>query len=306
MKRRFKDVLLGVKDIPFAFEGALGNGDLSYVQKTKLARRWLKEFELRNVAFLRSQDYSHVARYDDVTLVTYTFPQEESDYLQVEFAVLHTWRMLGRMPTVIVANRHFPLLDAFASKWRESVTVQIQPALVCGDNRCISVDCLENLYKRFSTDFCLAVQDDGFPILDNIGDFLGLYDFVGAPVVRARVKPIEKIIEITNRAWLNGGFSLRSRRLCELGARANAQWRASGRPFQQEDVFFSQTLRKLGGLAKGLRYPSLQHAREFSATDIGGCVDIHARGYKPFGFHSPTTALQLKVELAVLGYDIPS
>jgi len=305
MKRSYTDFFSGVKDIPYQYTGELSHPELSYKDKCLLARKQLKTFQLANLDFLRSFDFSRKSTFDNLTIITYTFPQEESDYLQVEFAILHTWRLLGRLPTVIVANKHFPLLDTFANKWPDSISIQLQPSLVCGDNRSISIDCLENLYKRFSTDFCLTVQDDGFPLKDNLTDFLGRYDFIGAPVIRARIKPLEILIQAANKTWFNGGFSLRSRRLCERGATAYAQWHSSGQPFQQEDVFFSHTLRQYKDLAKGLKFPSLQTAREFAATDIGGCVDVHARGYIPFGFHSPTTALQFIPELAAFGYSIP-
>lgn len=150
--------------------------------------------------------------------------------------------MLGILKTVIVANRHFPKLDAFAAAHKE-VEIQIEPSLVPGDIATMSADCCGRLHSRFSTPYCLVVQDDGFPLRDTLRDFLGKWDFVGAPYVR--VSWWRNLIAGALGYWMsNGGFSLRSKRICEAAAQ---YWRRKyaarhPSPMTIDDLFYTKTL----------------------------------------------------------------
>ena len=306
--KRLKDLCKGITDTSFQYPGLLGRSGYSCAQLTHIARTWLRQFQLSNIDFLRSLEYTAESKNKGVTIVTYTYPQHEDDFIQVEFAILHTWRMLGRMNTTIVANKPFQRLKDFAAKWNDSITLQFQPALTSGTNRCLSYECLKSLHKRFSSPYCLTIQDDGFPMQANLSDFLGKYDFLGAPLIRARVWPLEILIEKSHSAWLNGGFSLRTMKICQAAAQCFQRWEQSAsnpEGYPQEDYFFTKTARSYPDFERAIKFPPLQRAREFSAQDLFGCVNIHARKYSSFGFHGPTTAIQLIPEFRTMGYTIP-
>ena len=204
----------------------------------------LREWQERQLAELRRSEFAASAYFKDVTVVVYTFPKdaEGPDFDYLECAILQTWRVLGKLKTSIVANRHFPKLDAFAAKHAE-VAVHIESGLTPGDIDSMSADCCGKLHTRFSTPYCLIVQDDGFPLKDRLGEFLGKYDYVGAPYVR--ISWWRNLICAALGYWMsNGGFSLRSKRVCE----AAAYWwrrkyaRIHPSPQTVDDLFYPQTL----------------------------------------------------------------
>lgn len=221
------------------------------ISKRQTLREWqrLRLPQLRNLKFPESR-YAN-----SVTIIAYTFPKdadgEAFDFL--ECSVLQTWSILGRLKVVIVANRHFAKVDAFAGRYEE-IDVQIEPSLKPGSIDSMSADCCARLYYRFSTPYCLVIQDDGFPFEDKLGDFLGKYDYVGAPYVRISWWR-NAICRIFGYWMSNGGFSLRSRRICEAAA---SYWRSiyevrHPSPETVDDLFYTKTL-PLRHLNYRLRY----------------------------------------------------
>ena len=258
------------------------------------ARAWLQAEQRRLLPELRSANPASGKFKQDVTLVTYTFPQDESDFDFIEFAIRQSWRCLGLLKTVIIADRTTPTLSRFKTAVGDLAEIQIEPRLKVGDIASMSSDCIERLHTRFSTPYCLIVQDDGFPLCDNLGDFLGKYDYIGAPVIRDT--PVQHLTDLLRCTQLNGGFSLRSHRICRDAAEQWRFWRhliRSGSESHTEDVFYTKTacLNPLYRLRN--RFPSSKIARRFSLPDFDCVVDIRNADPKPFGVHGPCAAWQL-------------
>lgn len=158
----------------------------------------------------------------------------------------------------------------------------------------MSIDCIENLYKRFSTQYCLVIQDDGFPMRENLDEFIGRWDFIGAPIVRDSFRT--RLTEPLGIRALNGGFSLRSRAICMAAAKAWKMWGRfiirPGMRFFSEDVFYTVTARFSPFYRLKYRFPTDQEAFRFAFDSLSGLVSL-PQDVKPFGFHGKLTALTL-------------
>lgn len=244
--------------------------------------------ELRGRAFLQSQ-YA-----DRVTLLIYTFPNpgSESEMFQwIECSILQTWSVLGSLKTVIVASHHFAAVNDFATAHPE-VEVQIAPNLVPGNIKTMSLDCIKNLHSRFSTPYCLIIQDDGFPLQDTLGDFLDKADFWGAPIISDGWK--RKLAYGIGLGSFNGGFSLRSKALCE---HASKKWYSVFRHIFPEDhrhlgedFYYTTLLKFLPSTWFKFRFPSELDAFRFAFDNLGGYVTLPLETIHPFGFHGKPTA----------------
>lgn len=264
-------------------------------QKRQMAREWLRAWQHEKLPGLRGEilDSSHYN--EDVTLVAYTFPKNESDFDSIEFSVRQSWHCLGRLKTVVIADRMTPTIHRFAEASHGDVDVQVEPALVPGSIASMSHDCITKLFSRFTTPYCLVVQDDGFPLQGNLGDFLGKYDYIGSPVVRD--VPAQYLVDLFRIECLNGGFSLRSRKICqEAATQWNRYWRhfiTIGSKYHVEDVFYTKTACFNLLYRFRHRFPSCRVARRFCLPDFDGELDIRNNIPKPFGVHGPTAIWQL-------------
>lgn len=122
---------------------------------------------------------------DSVTILIYTFPfpgKESEAFAKIVASIERTWRHCGKLKTVIVASHRFAEVERFAAD-HENVKLQIEPALVPGNIKTMSLDCIKNLYKRFTTPYVLIIQDDGYPIRAGLEEFVGKADFWGAPII---------------------------------------------------------------------------------------------------------------------------
>lgn len=265
------------------------------------ARLQLRKWQVQNLPMLRQTSFAKSAYADDVTLIAYTFPRDPVDFDYVEFSIRHSWRLLGMLKTVVVADRMTDRLAAFKESNPKFVDIQVEPSLQVGDVPSMSADCIERLHLRFTTPYCLIVQDDGFPLRDNLGEFIGHYDFFGAPTYRpSRLAPIVDCLRLFG---MNGGFSLRSRRICEGVAR---EWQRKplkkGCLEQTEDVFYTVTACRNLRYRWRHRFPGSDLARRFSVIDFDGALDVQSLGFIPFGIHGASTAMQYMGRLAELGY----
>ena len=213
-----------------------------------------------NVKTLRNWQCARLATYgdsaplnkkgpDDVTILTYFFRPEEtaaSFFPYTKCALYETWRHCGAMKTVIVSHAVTPPVAEFADRFPGLVEIQVEPTLRSrppGDIDSMSMDCNARLHTRFSTKEVLIVQDDGFPVRPSLDRFTGRFDFIGAPMRRPYwfVQVLGRIL----RDWpCNGGFSLRSHKMCRLVSNLWAK-KYSGTAFsadQTEDIFYTQTL----------------------------------------------------------------
>lgn len=278
---------------------------ISAEEKHSFCRKWLCEFEKLNLLKLSYTNFAFSKWKDQVTLLFHSF--WPNDYEFNEFPILHTWKMLGRLPVVIITDKETGPMIALRDRFADDISIQISPDLKRGDVLSLSRDCLNNLYRYFNTPYCLIIQDDGFPIRSNLDDFIGKWDYVGAPFVRDT--PRQYLADILLKNCLNGGFSLRSRRYCEAVCEEWSKW---GREAQkkhgwkeEEDWFYSVFSRKKLSHRLRFKFPWSVEARKFAAMDILGIVDLRKYSHMPFGVHSPTTCYFYQKELRKLGYELP-
>ena len=220
-----------------------------------------------------------------VTALMYFFWSEErAEEKWPEFlgALLETWRHCGKLKTVVVANAPHACICETAIRY-PWLDIQIEPKLIPGDINSMSIDCISKLGERFTTDYVLIVQNDGFPLRGGLEEFVRLgYDYYGAPLCRPQWFP-NLLTRVLNYCPQNGGFSLRSRRICRLVAKYYRRYYAD-KPFEvatmSEDLFYTMTLprRHFGFWLRRRQAPSAVAAR-FSLEVFKPCQG------KPFGFH---------------------
>ena len=222
----------------------------------------------------------------ECSLVAYHFrPQETADqsFQYLESAIRETWRHCGLLTTIIVTNEVTDAMRAFAEPFGFRVQLQTEPTLVPNRPETMSMDLNGRLVERFHTPYALLIQEDAFPLRPGLGHFLETYDFYGAPRTSdswlASFGP-----RLFNCRLMNGMFSLRTRRLCELVAE---QWRMqyADEPFRREfyhDRFCTDTLpRKSFAYRKEVKFPTAHEAAVF-------CYDsesTYRSPVPPFGFH---------------------
>ena len=186
---------------------------------------------------------------DDVTVLAYYWgaspDNEEARFSRVESAFRETWLQCGMMKSVIVTDSVTPEVRQFSQAF-PIVEVQVEPSLVPGNLDSMSFDCDSRLEKRFGTQYLMIIQDDGFPLKPGIDRFLGKYDFIGAPYVRDKF--LSRFVAGLLNLWTsNGGFSIRTHRMCEMAA---YYWRKKYCNFKGdvhwlgEDAYYTETLLK--------------------------------------------------------------
>jgi hypothetical protein len=221
-----------------------------------------------------------------VTILAYYFWAHDhgSKHLDaLECAILETWRLCGRMIVVIVTNYVTPPLERLATQNDGWIQLQVEPTLEPGNLFSMSIDCNSRLHRRFETDYVLIVQEDGFPLRTGLGDYIGRYDFIGAPYVRNKWH-LQAFCGIFKCQVCNGGFSLRSRRICKW---ASEYWEKKYHSYPDcrrvsEDLFYTETLPlRERSYRKQIVIPSFEAANDFSYDAVFPYV-----GYRlPFGFH---------------------
>ena len=225
-----------------------------------------------------------------VTVLAYHFWNEDRfdaqfDYL--ECAVRETWRWCGLLKTILVVNRVTPRLEDFSAAFSGWITLDVEPRLEPGNIHSMSADCNGRLWRRFDTDYVLIVQNDGFPIRPGLETFVGEWDFIGAPYVRDFWW--NRLFCRMMNSWVsNGGFSLRTKNICE---RAAYYWdkKYSTMPAcraNSEDIFYTETLpMRERAYRRAVRIADISHARDFSCD---AAVSYHQGIKPPFGFHGAT------------------
>jgi hypothetical protein len=227
---------------------------------------------------------------DQVTVLAYFFRPDDdaaAAFQALKHALCETWRHCGFLHTVIVGNKAFRPVVKFCAE-HENVELQVEPDLVPGDIYSMSVDCNSRLYARFTTPYVLIVQDDGYPLRSGLEDFVGKYDFIGAPYVRD-VWWKNLVCRIFNCWTQNGGFSLRSREICEAAAKLwNEKYSKLGKcRDSSEDIFYTRFLPlHERSYRRAFRLATNREALKFSWDAI---VPIPAPRDLPFGFHGKTS-----------------
>ncbi len=229
----------------------------------------------------------------EVTILIYTFPfpgREAEAFSRIVASIERTWKHCGELKTVIVASHRFAEVEAFVSA-HPNVELQIEESLVPGSVQTMSLDCIKRLYTRFSTPYVLIIQDDGYPTRSGLEEFVGKFDFWGAPIISDGWK--RKVCYALGLGSFNGGFSLRSRRLCEYASR---KWYSFFRHvFKEdcrhlgEDFYYTTLLKLLPSTWFRFRFPSEREAFRFSFDALGGKVALPA-DVEPFGRHGTINA----------------
>ena len=224
----------------------------------------------------------------DVTVVMYFFwSVDDAAVKWQDFAgaLLSTWRNCGLLHTVIVSNMAHDCLMKFANTF-SNVEIQVESSLKPGDINSMSVDCNSKLHTRFDTKYVMIVQDDGFPLRYGLDEFVEKgYDFIGSPYCRACAFP-NLLTKLLNYCPSNGGFSLRTKKMCSLVAEYWAR-EYSEREFvvneMSEDLFYTKTLPVRSPLfwLRRRQAPS-KIAEKFSYE---GCFPLYSTTM-PFGFHT--------------------
>lgn len=225
-----------------------------------------------------------------VTVLAYHFwgrDGYEEVFSKVEHAFRETWRHCGRLKSVLVVNETAPCVERFAAE-NGNVEIQIEPSLIPGKIFTMSADMNGKLYSRFGTPYVLIIQNDGYPLRPGLEEFVGKYDFIGAPYVGLQWwKQI--VAAIANYHVQNGGFSLRSRAICEAAAKYwNEKYHALGDcKAASEDIFYTATLvRKERRYRRAFRFATSRESLRFSWDAI---VPIPMPKTLPFGFHGEKT-----------------
>lgn len=287
------------KNPDFIFDQAIDVAD-----KNSLCRQWLYAWEKLNLEDLRKYVFCPSKWRGKITLLIHSFQSDEEMFYVNEFPILHTWKMLGVLSTVIITDRKTKQIQDLMDRFPNDITIRISPDLKCGDGLSLSWDCLNNLDKYFDTPYCLIIQDDGFPIRDNMDDFLYKWDYIGAPCVKDL--PRQYLADILLRDCLNGGFSLRSHVLCTATTKAWKDWGYMAHKkmgwTMSEDWFYSIHSRYNPIHRLRYRFPWAPQARRFSVMDFIGGIDIRKLRFTPFGIHGPTTVYFYRDELVNLGY----
>lgn len=269
----------------------------------------LRAWQLSRLPGLRERSFPVSCHVDDVSLVIYSFPpkgREDEMFQWIEHSILHSWATLGKLKTVIIVHAKFRAAEAFAALHHDTVDLQVEPAIVPGDIKTMSMDCIKKLHSRFATPYCLVIQDDGMPLTANLGDFIGKYDYIGAPIISDGWR--RTLAYALGLGCFNGGFSLRSKRFCEY---ASAKWSSffskfmsDGRLHLGEDVYYTTLLKLLPMTWLRFRFPSLRKAFAFAADSLGGYVSIPRR-LRPFGFHGKDTFTKISPpdrDVTILAY----
>ena len=223
---------------------------------------------------------------DDVTIVAYHFWQDdgyEAAFRRIECAIRETWLHCGMMKTVVVVDKLMPSVEEFSGKF-SSVSIQVEPSLVPGKIYTMSADMDGRLGSRFDTPYCLVVQNDGFPLRPGLDEFVGKYDFIGAPYIR-NIWWKQLIARVLNYHVQNGGFSLRSKAICDAAAHFwNSKYASLGEfADASEDMFYTKFL--------PIREPSyrrrfrLGRYAESLSFSYDAIVPIEMPDDLPFGFH---------------------
>jgi len=201
----------------------------------------------------------------------------------VKSAFLMTRLTCGDIPCVLVVNRVTPMVEAFCGE--HSIRIDCDRSLP-GGIRCLSLDYIQHLHERFETEYVLGIHGDGFPLRKGLEAFVGPYDYIGSPWGPASWYT-NLVFPYPKYCVGNGGFSLRSKRLCEM---ASSCYRRKYRllPYSYvliDDVFYSKVLPRF---EKACRKTMV-----YAPPDVAGRFSFESNrafyakdGEMPLGFHS--------------------
>lgn len=233
-----------------------------------------------------------------VTLIAYSFAQPEGAvraFTPIAAALEAAWRQCGPLPARIIVNDACEAVEAFCARHPETAFIRA-PGLTPGSLFSMSRDMNANLASYFETDYALIVQNDGYPLRPGLDAFLDRWDYIGAPYTRPFLPT--RLLERFERGFAvgNGGFSLRSRALCEA---ANRLWRNRFHTWREsrwlaDDVYHCLTLRLLDRtFRRTFTLPTRTEALTFSYDALTGQPPP---AEQPFGFHGMKALSALRAQ----------
>ena len=145
------------------------------------------------------------------------------------------------------------------------------------------------LYKYFITDYVLLIQDDGYVVNPKAWkeDFLK-YDYIGAPWGLPQDDFSYRDKDGNIRRVGNGGFSLRSMKLCRLAYDLNLPWEGNYGYYHEDGFICTKNVHIYE--ENGCRFAPIELAACFSQEKI-----LEEWGsIKPFGFHGKNSKHNIK------------
>ena len=230
---------------------------------------------------------------DNVTILAYHFWADEgydAAFAKLAHAFEQTWRYCGKLKSVLVVNKVLPCVTEFADR-NQNLAIQIEEGLKPGDIASMSEDCISRLYTRFDTPYVLIIQSDGYPLRQGLEEFVGKYDFIGAPYVRIKLWR-NLLARVLGIRMCNGGFSLRSRRICKAAADCwFGEKKGQVEAIPAEDIYYTHTLpfHHIGYRFK-YRIATNTEAIRFAYDSL---VSQPVKDL-PFGFHRDCTLKELE------------
>lgn len=222
----------------------------------------------------------------DVTILAYHFWNKDryaQEFAKISHAFLESWKYCGNQKSVLVVNKVEKCVEDFASL-HNNLSIQIEPRLIPGKIFSLSDDCNSRLSTRFDTPYVLTIQNDGWALRSGLNEFIGKWDFIGAPHIRDKWW-LKIASQLMNFHPMNGGFSLRSHECCELVSFWwNKKYHQMGDCLSSsEDIFATQFLPKAeSSYRKKMKFPRVSDAIKFSYQ----MMEPYQRDVLPFGFHN--------------------
>lgn len=250
----------------------------------------LAEWQKRRLEIVHSGKKDYGRGPENLTVLTYYWGAEvvkpDTQFFRIESAFRETWLQCGMLRSVIVTDKPSSAMEQFANEF-SSVEIQIEPSLIPGNLYTMSADCDGKLVDRFETQYLMIVQDDGFPLRPGVEEFLGPWDYIGAPYVRDRFIP-RLAARLMNRWTMNGGFSIRTKQICEWAAR---YWKEEYCTYGDchtvgEDAYYTETLLiQKRDYRRRMRMADNRSAIRFAWDSI---VPFNVKTL-PLGFHRAST-----------------
>lgn len=254
------------------------------------------EWQMRNLPALKRLSFKPPCSNKVTMISAWLWSDERFDMLldSLLAAILMAWRFCGRLPVVLLVNRVTPSLQVMSDEW--GIRLQVEPHLRGGGGnvRTLNRDSHVNLSKRFETEYVLSFQNHAFPVREGLDDFIGGYDFIGAPWAFGKDDWITRLLLRHRGDVGNSAFSIKSRQLCEMTA-----WYYE-RKYKYlphcylviDDYFIAKTLPSFERkYRETIRIAPADVAANFALEDNEALhAAVHAN---PLGFHGPRAFAQL-------------
>jgi hypothetical protein len=253
----------------------------------------MRDWQLKHLATFSGVSFVNICSMP-ITIVVWHYWKEDkfdSEFDYIEMAIRETWKHLGLMKTILVVNRITKRIEHFCEQFSGWVKIEQRKELEPGSLYSMSYDAIKNMHRRVDTDYVLNVHPDGWALRPGMEEFIGKYDYIGSPWAEWQ-KPnrIGKLL-LKGGKYVggvgNGGFSLRSKKLYEVGAwYYNRKYKYIPDCFLfYEDIYYTMFLPSYERMYRDIMHIAPPEvAAQFALEDN---IDLYQRfGREPLGFHS--------------------